>query len=149
MTTIPLPRDFSEFLKLLAEHEVRYLLVGGYAVAHHGYVRGTADMDLWVDQAGDNPDRLVAAIREFGFSSADLTPDHFHKDAQIIRMGVPPLRIELMTSVSGVGFDECYDRREIVNWGGLPVSMISLDMLKQNKQAASRQKDLSDLDQLD
>ena len=64
-------------------------------------------------------------------------------------MGVPPLRIELMTSVSGVGFDECYDQREIVNWDGLLVSMISLDMLKQNKQAASRQKDLNDLDQLD
>ena len=149
MAMIPLPPDFSEFLRLLAEHNVRYLLVGGYAVAHHGYVRGTADIDLWVDQSGDNPDRLIAAVREFGFASADLAADDFRKDGQIIRMGVPPLRIELMTSVSGVSFEECYRQRETVEWDGLQVSLISLGMLKQNKRAAGRQNDLGDLDQLE
>lgn len=149
MATIPLPRDFREFLRLFAEHEVRYLLVGGYAVGLHGHVRGTADIDLWVDTAGENPDRIVSAVRAFGFANPDLRPELFREPGHIVRMGVPPLRIELMTSVSGVDFEECYKQKEVTDWAGITVDVISLSMLKRNKRAAGRPKDLDDLEHLD
>jgi hypothetical protein len=103
MATIPLLPDFSEFLRLLNEHEVRYLLVGGYAVSYHGYVRATADMDIWVDPERGNAERQVEVLREFGFGASDPTPEMFLEESRVIRMGVPPIRIELLTSdrVSG------------------------------------------------
>jgi hypothetical protein len=101
MATIPLPPDFSEFSRLLNAHEVRYLLVGGYAVGYHGYVRATADMGIWVDRERSNAERLVAVLREFGFGDSDPTPEMFLEESRVIRMGVPPIRIELLTSVSG------------------------------------------------
>ena len=148
MATIPLPRDFKEFLRLFGDHEVRYLLVGGYAVGLHGHVRGTADIDLWVDRAGENPDRIVSAVREFGFENPELRSELFREPGHIVRMGVPPLRIEIMTSVSGVDFEECYEQRELRDWDGVPIAVISLGMLKRNKQAAGRPKDLDDLEHL-
>jgi len=107
MATIPLPPDFSAFLKLLNEHEVRYLLIGGYAVGYYGYVRATADMDLWVPRERENAQRLVAVLRAFGFGVPELKAELFLKENQIIRMGVPPMRIELGTSISGVEFEAC------------------------------------------
>lgn len=145
MATIPLPPDFSEFLRLLGEHRVRYLLIGGYAVGYHGHVRGTADIDIWVDRAPENADRASAALREFGF---DAEPSLIREPDQVIRMGAPPLRIEMLTSISGVQFDDCYQDRAIVNWEGVEVSVISLDKLKQNKAASGRLKDLDDLKKL-
>ena len=149
MATILLPSDFNEFLKLLNKNEVRYLLVGGHAVGYHGHVRGTADMDIWVDATGENPDRILAALSEFGFSGPQVTADMFREPGCIIRMGVPPIRIELLTSVSGVDFVECYNARELVEWNDVIVSVISLPMLKLNKRASGRLKDLDDLDHLD
>ncbi len=113
-----LPSDFSEFLKLLNKNDVRYLLVGGHAVGYHGHVRGTVDMDIWVDPTGENPDRILAALSEFGFSGPQVTAGLFRESGRIIRMGVPPIRIELLTSVSGVDFAECYNARELAEWNG-------------------------------
>lgn len=149
MATIPLPPDFSEFLRLLDEHEVRYLLVGGYAVGYYGYVRATADMDLWVNREQSNAERLVEVLRRFGFGESDPRPQMFLEESSVIRMGVPPIRIELLTSVSGVEFDECYAERTVEDWDDVSVNIISLPKLKVNKRASGRLKDLNDLEYLE
>ena len=148
MASVNLPPDFKEFLKLLSDHEVEYLLVGGYAVAYHGYPRATADMDIWVAINPHNAQRLVDAIRAFGFEMPELSPDVFLKENQVIRMGVPPIRIEIVTTASGVDFEECYAAREVDELDGVAVSVISLKHLKINKKAAGRHRDLDDLEHL-
>lgn len=148
MATIRLPIDFKEFLKLLNEHETEYLLVGGYAVGYHGYPRATGDLDIWVECSPGNAGKLVAVLLEFGFGSSGVTPEMFLEPDQIIRMGNPPLRLELLTSISGVEFAEAYARRISDTLDGVPVQIISLDQLKLNKRAAGRLKDLNDLENL-
>ncbi|MDT8303027.1 MAG: hypothetical protein RQ760_16220, partial [Sedimentisphaerales bacterium] len=111
MATIHLPSDFKEFLKLLNAHQVEYLLIGGYAVGYHGYPRATADMDIWIAMNPSNSQRIVIVLKEFGFDLPELSPELFLKEWQIIRMGVPPIRIELATTISGVNFDDCYAER--------------------------------------
>src|SRR5262245_36096905 len=108
MDTPALPSDFKEFLQLLNANRVEYLLVGGYAVGYHGYVRATADMDIWVRRDIENASKLVLTLRQFGCSVPGLSDELFLKPDNIIRMGVPPLRLEIITSVSGVGFEECF-----------------------------------------
>ena len=148
MVTIPIPNDFKEFLKLLNVHKVRYLLIGGYAVNFHGYVRATADMDIFVKPDKRNAEQLVTVLKEFGFDVEELNPGLFLNPDNVIRMGVPPLRIEMMSSISGVDFEECYETRIKNKWDGITVHLISLDKLKQNKQAAGRLKDRNDLEHL-
>ena len=145
---IQLPQDFKEFLKLLNKHEVKYLLIGGYAVSYHGYPRSTADMDIWVAIEPNNADRLVAVLREFGFDVPKLETSLFLNEDKVIRMGLPPLRIEVLTTISGVNFDECYSGRIIDNIDGVEVNIISLKHLKINKKASGRYKDLDDLEYL-
>ncbi|HDH57246.1 MAG TPA: hypothetical protein ENF16_01415 [Bacteroidetes bacterium] len=149
MAPINLPSDFKEFLKLLREHRVEYLVIGGYAVAYHGYPRTTADIDVWVARKPENSKRIVAALEEFGFDLPELSVDLFLKENQIIRMGVPPVRIEIWTSISGVEFDECYSRRVTDVFDDIEIDFISLDHLKINKKASGRHKDLDDLENLD
>ena len=144
----PLPPDFSAFLKSLSDHEVDYLLVGGYAVGYHGYVRATGDLDVWIRPERQNAERLVAALTEFGFGVSELDPDLFLSEDRVIRMGVPPMRIEILTSISGVEFDECYNSRIRERWRDVEVSIISLEKLKVNKRASGRLQDLVDLERL-
>lgn len=148
MATIQLPPDFKEFLKLLDSHQVEYLLIGGYAVGYHGYPRATADMDLWVTIRQENAEKLVAVLMEFGFDVPLLSADLFLKENQIVRMGVPPVRIELLTTISGVSFEECYSERIIDVIDGVEVNIINLKHLKLNKRASGRHKDLDDLEHL-
>lgn len=148
MARVNLPPDFREFLKLLNAHQVEYLLIGGYAVAYHGYPRATADMDLWTAVHPLNAAKLVAALTQFGFNVPQLSPDLFLKEGQIVRMGMPPVRIEIATGISGVRFDECYATRVVDELDGVPVSLIDLAHLKVNKKAAGRHKDLNDLENL-
>jgi len=148
MATIRLPQDFKEFLRLLNEHQVEYLLVGGYAVGYYGYPRATADIDLWVGAHPENAEKIVAVLKEFGFDPPELSSDLFLREGQIVRMGVPPVRIEIMTSASGVDFKQCYRKRKVDVLDGVEVSLISLKHLKANKQACARHKDLDDLDNL-
>ncbi len=148
MAMIQLPPDFKEFLKLLNSHRVEYLLVGGYAVGYHGYPRATGDMDLWVAIRQRNAEKLVAVLREFGFNAPQLSADLFLQENQIVRMGVPPMRIELLTTISGVGFDSCYSERIVDVIDNVEVYIINLKYLKQNKQASGRHKDLDDLQHL-
>jgi len=148
MATIRLPQDFKEFLKLLNAHQVEYLLIGGYAVGYHGYPRATVDMDIWIAINPGNADKIVAALKEFGFDLPDLSPGLFLKEWQIIRMGVPPVRIELATTISGVNFSECYAQKVTDKVDGVQVNLISLEHLKLNKKTAARHKDLADIENL-
>lgn len=148
MATIRLPPDFKEFLKLLNEHNIRYLLIGGYAVGYHGYPRATADMDIWVAMQPENAEKIVSALREFGFDLPELSAELFLKEEQIVRMGVPPVRLEIITSISGVSFGECYEDRVTDILDGVEVNLISLKNLKVNKKASGRYRDLDDLENL-
>ena len=145
---IELPPDFSEFLKLLNAARADYLLIGGYAVGYHGYARTTDDFDVWVRTDVENAERIVSALRAFGFDVPALRPELFLEDDQVIRMGVPPHRIEVMTTISGVTFDECWPGRVEMEWDGVPVAVIGLECLRKNKLASGRLKDLADLEQL-
>jgi hypothetical protein len=133
---------------LLNVHHVDYLLIGGHAVGYHGYPRATADMDVWTARDPQNAARLVAALKQFGFDLPELSADLFLKENQIIRLGVPPVRIEITTTISGVTFEECYADRVVDLLDGIQVNLIDLKHLKINKQASGRHKDLNDLENL-
>ncbi|MDZ7699593.1 MAG: hypothetical protein U5R49_22575 [Deltaproteobacteria bacterium] len=148
MASIELHPDFKDFLRLLNSYEIEYLLVGGYAVGYHGYPRSTGDMDVWIAVSETNAEKTAAAIREFGMPANQATKDLFLDSNKVIRMGVPPVRIEVITGASGVDFDTCYARRQRIEIDGIPVNFISLDDLKKNKQASGRHKDLEDLEHL-
>ena len=145
---IPLPPDFLEFLRLLNSHRVEYLLIGGYAVGLHGYPRATADLDVWIAMDPHNAAEIAEAIREFGFATPDLTPQLFLEPDKVVRMGVPPLRIDVLTSIAGVEFRECYPGRKTVVVDGTEIPFIGLGDLVKNKRAAGRAQDLADLDHL-
>ena len=143
-----LPDDFREFLKLLTEADVEYLLIGGYAVGYHGYPRTTADMDIWVAISPDNAARLVDVFKRFGMQDSQLTSSLFLEQGKIIRMGVPPMRIEVLTEIDGVTFAECYAARVTTEIDGQMVQLISREHLRINKRASGRHKDLADLENL-
>ena len=143
-----LPPDFSAFLRLLHTSGAEYLLVGGYAVGFHGYVRATGDIDVWIRRTPDNAARVAAAVRAFGFDVPGLTDELFLDPERVVRMGHPPMRVEVLTSVSGVEFETGWAGRVETTWDGVPVRVIGLDSLRQNKRASGRHKDLADLDAL-
>jgi hypothetical protein len=116
-----LPPDFKEFLKLLKEYDVHYPLIGGYAVCYHGNPRTTEDLDVWVAIHPDNAEKLVSVLKIFGFDDPILTPEIFLQKPKIIRMGFPPMRLKITTSISGVEFDECNQSRVIDKLDGVEV----------------------------
>jgi hypothetical protein len=140
--------DFREFLRLLNASRVDYLLVGGYAVGLHGYPRATIDLDVWVRATPGNAGRVVEALRAFGFDSLSIAPELFVNPRSIVRFGVPPFRIEIMTSIDGVVYDECRASAVEFDMNGLAVPTIALSDLRVNKRAAGRHKDLADLENL-
>ena len=148
MAKLYLPLDFKEFLQLLNEHQVEYMLIGGYAVAYYGYPRSTGDMDIWIALNEQNANQVMKAIIAFGFNASNLSRELFLKENQIIRLGTPPLRIEITTGISGVQFSDCYPLRVIDNFDDIKVHCISLEHLKTNIKAAGRFKDLNDLENL-
>jgi predicted nucleotidyltransferase len=143
-----LPSDFKEFLNLLRSHGVKYLLIGGYAVIYHGFPRATGDMDIWIAMDPENARRMVETVREFGFDTPDLSPALFLQDNSMVRMGNVPVRIEILTRISGVDFEACYGNRVEGEMGGVEVSLISLRDLLANKRASGRHKDLMDVEEL-
>lgn len=140
-----LPRDFKEFLQLLNSKQVEYLLVGGYAVSYHGYPRATGDMDIWIAIDPRNAEKVVEALKEFGFGLPNLSQDMFLAEQRIIRMGMPPFRIEVFTTISGVDFDACYAHRVTDIVDEVEINFISLKDLKLNKESSGRPKDVNDL----
>jgi hypothetical protein len=148
MGSTSLTRDFKEFLQCLNDHGVRFLVIGGHAVGFHGYPRATADLDVWVDLDPKNAEMLVQALVEFGFNVPDLNKEMFLQRDRIIRMGIAPNRIEILTGIDGVTFAEAYQNRIKAETEGLMLSYISLSDLKKNKKASGRNKDLDDLENL-
>ena len=148
MESKSLTKDFKEFLQCLNSHGVEYLLIGGHAVAYHGYPRATADMDVWIAVNDGNAQHMVDALRSFGFDVPDLRPALFLQKDRIIRMGVEPNRIEIQTGISGLNFSQVYPRRLIAEIDGVRVNVIPLEDLKANKKASGRYKDLADLENL-
>ena len=144
-----LPKDFKELLQLLNSKKVEYLVVGGYAVALYGYPRATGDMDIWIAISKDNAHKTVEALKEFGFNTPQLKKELFLEKEKNIRMGNPPLRIEILTSIDGVEFTECYRNKNTVTIDGIGMNFISLEDLKKNKKASGRYQDLADIENLE
>ena len=147
-TTTRLHQDFKEFLRLLEENDVEYLLVGGYAVGFHGYPRPTGDLDIWVSRSPENAEKVVATLARFGFASSEVTSQLFTLDKSIVRIGVPPYKLEIITSIDGVEFNKCYSSRVDADIDGVKVKVIDLANLKINKRASGRPKDINDLENL-
>ena len=141
-------KDFEEFLKLLSEKKVDYLLIGGYAVIHYGYVRNTGDMDIWVRSTAENTLRTAEALDDFGYAPKEQTLTYLRQPNKILRMGVPPFRLEISTDIDGVDFDDCYSRHSTLQVNQVEVSLISFDDLIKNKKASGGLKDLADVEEL-
>lgn len=143
-----LSQDFKEFIELLNANQVRYLVVGGYAVAIHGYPRYTKAIDIWVENTPENAENLVHALEQFGFGSLELQVSDFLEPDTIIQLGYPPNRIDLLTSLLGVTFHECFQKRVEVDLGGIVVVFIDVEDLKKNKTSTGRMQDLADVENL-
>ena len=144
-----LNRDFKEFIQSLNDNDVRYLVVGGYAVALHGYPRYTKDMDIWVEMTAENASRITKALDQFGFGSLGIQEKDFTIPDQMLQLGYPPRRIDILTTLPGVEFSECYPSRTIVEVDGVSVNFIDLGNLRKNKRATGRHQDLADLENLE
>jgi predicted nucleotidyltransferase len=140
--------DFKEFLQLLNVHEVRYLIVGGYAVAFHGHPRYTKDLDVWLWVDPTNSKKIVSALNDFGFDSLGLTEQDFLNPVNVFQLGYPPVRIDLAMSISGVEFDSCFTHKVVTEIDGISVNFIGLEDLKVNKRASGRYIDLDDIENL-
>jgi hypothetical protein len=140
--------DFKEFIGSLNANGVRYLIVGGYAVACHGHPRYTKDLDVWVECSVENAKALLRALAEFGMGSLGLTEQDFLDSDGVIQLGYPPNRIDILLSASGVVFAECYAEKMEIQLDGIPVNFIDLANLKKNKKATGRLQDLADLEKL-
>ena len=144
-----LNQDFKEFIQSLNDNGVRYLVVGGYAVALHGYPRYTKDIDIWVDMTMVNASNILKALDQFGFGSLGVNPSDFTAPDQMLQLGHPPGRIDILTTLPGVEFSECYAVRTTVEVDGVLVNFIDLENLKKNKRATGRHQDLADLENLE
>ncbi|MBI9085879.1 MAG: hypothetical protein JEZ11_19930 [Desulfobacterales bacterium] len=143
-----LSQDFREFIQLLNSNKVRYLIVDGYAVAVHGHPRYTKDLDIWIHADSENANRLIGALDQFGFGSLGLKPDDFLTPDQIIQLGYPPNRIDLLTSLKGVDFEDAYKCKVQITIDDIPTDFVDLENLRKNKASTGRPQDLADLDNL-
>ncbi len=142
--------DFEDFLKLLNQYKVQYLVVGGYAMAFHGKPRFTGDLDVWINISEDNSLKMVSVIGDFGFASLGFTSEDFSKPNLINQIGYPPLRIDILTSIDGVNFNEAYSEKlEIELDEGLKITYIGLDELIKNKKSSGRKIDIADVADLE
>lgn len=137
--------DFKDLFAALNDAGAKYLLVGGYAVAFHGQPRFTKDLDIWVEASPENAVRVIDALKLFGAPLATLTPADLTQPDLIFQIGIPPNRIDVLTSIDGVTFTEAWIAREQTIYGDQPVPVIGRVQLIQNKQASGRPQDLLDL----
>jgi len=141
-------KDFKEFLALLNEHEVEFIIVGGYALAFHGAPRFTGDIDVFIKPDKANAERMLKTFSEFGFGSLDIATEDFLQPNHIIQLGVPPVRIDLITSISGVSWEDANESKVEGLFGDVTVSFIGREQFIINKRAIGRKKDLADLEAL-
>jgi len=144
-----LTKDFREFIELLNKNRVEYLVIGGYAVAYHGYPRYTGDLDIWFNPTVGNAEKLLQALSDFGFASLNIQQVDLLKSGSIIQLGYPPIRIDLINNADGIEFPGSYSRREeMMLDDGLAVYYIGLSDLIVNKKATGRYRDLDDIQNL-
>ncbi|MCB9610189.1 MAG: nucleotidyltransferase family protein [Polyangiaceae bacterium] len=143
-----LPRDSRELLELFNAERVDYVVVGGHAVAFHGYPRFTGDIDLLVRRGDGNADRVLRALTQFGFGSVGLDVSDFEREDNVVQLGRPPNRIDILTSISGVSFDEAWAGAVNAEMDGVPVRILGRAELIANKKASGRAKDLADVEEL-
>lgn len=140
--------DLKEFIQSLNENAVRYLLIGGYALALHGHPRYTKDLDVWIEPTDNNASAMINALKSFGFASLGLQSSDFTELDQVIQLGYPPNRIDILTSADGLEFAEAFERRLILSLDGIQLSYVCLDDLITNKKATGRLQDLADIEKL-
>jgi hypothetical protein len=141
-------QDFIALLRELSAAEARFLVVGAYAVAHHARPRATGDLDLWVDPSGENAARVYSALRAFGAPLADLTEDDLSRQDVVYQIGLPPRRIDILTSLTALSFSEAWDSSVPGLLGPEPCHFLGRDSLIRNKRALGRPRDLADLEAL-
>lgn len=140
--------DFKELLELLNAHKVDYLIVGGYALALHGCPRFTGDLDVYISTHVENARKVLTVLKEFGFGSLNLSEDDFTQTDNIVQLGVPPVRIDFVTSIDGVEWADAWLNRETGTWANVPLCYLSRDDFIANKRATGRLKDLADVESL-
>jgi hypothetical protein len=140
--------DFKEFVESFIAHDVRFLVVGGYAVAAHGLPRATGDFDAWVWVDTANARRIVSALTDFGFGGLELSEDDFNRAGSVVQLGYPPYRIDIITSIDGVDFDDAWEGRMPIHVDDIVLNIIGRDALIRNKIAAGRPQDLADVERL-
>jgi hypothetical protein len=140
--------DFVDLLRAFAEAEVEFLVVGAYALAHHGRPRATGDLDIWIHPTPANAPRVVRALQAFGAPTHEVTEADFARPGVVFQIGVPPGRIDILTELTGLTFDEAWPDREAGRFGELTVDFLGLDAFIRNKRATGRAKDLGDIDGL-
>lgn len=144
-----LQKDLREFIELLTFHRVEYLVVGGHAVAFHGYPRTTGDIDFWIEANDENARRMVRVLDQFGFADTEQIHGVLRRPGKLLQLGVPPNRIDVLTSLSGVDFGEVSQRALLGELDGLSVRFIDLESLLRNKRSTGRPKDLADIAELE
>ncbi len=142
--------DFRDFIRELNNHEVRYILVGGYSVILHGYSRTTGDMDIWVDKTSENYKKIKLAFFEFGMPVFDMTEENFlnNPEMEVFSFGRPPTSIDIMIEVKGMDFNTCYSNSVFFDEDGLQIRTIHYNNLINAKKASGRAKDINDLENL-
>jgi hypothetical protein len=140
--------DFIDFIELLNKYEVEYLIIGAHALAYHGRPRHTGDLDIWINPNPENASKLVIVLNDFGFGSLGLSTADFLKDGYVTQLGYPPLRIDILNSISGVEFGMAYKEKVTTLIDELKVNFINLSDFIKNKEATGRAKDLGDIESL-
>lgn len=141
--------DFLDFIRLLNRHRVKYLIVGAHALAFYGHPRNTGDLDIWVKPSEENASKLIDVLTEFGFGSLKLTKEDFMKENYVTQLGYPPLRIDILNSISGVSFDDAYSNKMEGIVSGVSLKFIGTSEFLTNKRATGRPKDLGDINELE
>ena len=141
-------QDFRDLLKCFSEHGVEFIIVGGYALAFNGAPRFTGDLDILIRPSAANAGRVLSALDEFGFSFPNLAVDDFQSPEKVVQLGVPPIRIDLITSISGVSWDEANAHKVAALYGDVPVAYLGKAEFIKNKSATGRKKDLADIEAL-
>jgi hypothetical protein len=145
---VELAEDFRDLLHAFAEHGVRFLVIGAYALAVHGRPRATGDLDLWVEPSPGNAERTYAALGDFGAPLGELTVADLATPGVVFQIGLPPLRIDVLTEISGVGFAAAWPRRQRAVFGDIEVAVIGREDFIANKRSTGRLKDLADAERL-
>ncbi len=142
-------KDFQDFIELLNKFQVKYMIVGAHALAFHGKPRHTGDLDIWIQPSDENSDKMLLVLKEFGFGSLGLTKKDFLKENYVTQLGYPPLRIDILNSISGVSFDEAFSNSLITQVDQLNIVYIGLSDLIKNKTSTGRKQDIADVESLE